>query len=237
MLKIGVVCEGQTDFVAMKTFIENEFSESERKVELSIIQPAMDNTLPSGWAQVLYWLENNDYEYRSSIYGKNGALFAVEDEESKFDALIFQIDSDILDEDSFQNFLKKRGLGSDPAKTNIERGSAIAHILLSIAGHQSEQQAISKSEVVVPIVESSEAWLIAAENVTPNAEHLIGQPLIKAFGDLVARMSGKAPKPSYSKINKKVSTRKKLCASLVKVSGPAGRCHHYDDAIRKIRML
>lgn len=237
MLSIGVVCEGQTDFVAMKVFLEAELVGHQKVIQLSIIQPALDNSLPSGWSSVLYWLENNDLEYRSSLYSKSAALFEVEDQDNKFDALLFQIDSDILGEAGFESFIAKRGISYVASKTNIERGDAIRQVLLALAGHKSDEDALGRNEIATPIVESSEAWLIAAENITPNAETLIGQPLIDAFGSLVARATGKVPKATYTNINKKVKTRQTICEAQIKTSSPRGLSHHYDDLVKKISNL
>ena len=147
MLKIGVVCEGQTDFIAIKAFIEAEFKGSAKEVDISIIQPSLDNSLPAGWTQVLYWLENNDFQYRTAIYSKKAALFAIEDNEQKFDALLFQIDADVLGEEGFETFIAKREISYSKSKSNIERGNAIRHVLVSVSGHSSDASALSQNEL------------------------------------------------------------------------------------------
>jgi hypothetical protein len=237
MLRIGVVCEGQTDFVAIKIFLEDEFLRQGRNVIFDMIQPAYDNSLPSGWPQVLLWIENNELSFRSALYLKGDSLFAIEDEESKYDALLFQIDSDIIGEAGFEAFIKKRNLSYAPPHTNVDRGNVIRHVLLSIGGHASDAVSLSHKEVMAPTVESSEAWLLAAENVAGHPESLIGQPLIDAFGALVARSSGQAPKASYTNINKATKTRKRICKLIVKTSSPTGRSHHYDEVVHKIASL
>ena len=237
MLRIGVVCEGQTDFVAIKIFLEEEFSRLGKKVIFDMIQPAYDNTLPSGWSQVLLWLENNELAFRSALYLKGESLFAVEDDDVKYDALLFQIDSDIIGEDSFEVFIKKRNLAYALPANNVDRGNVIRHILLSIGGHASDADSLLRKEIMAPIVESSEAWILAAENVANHPESLIGQPLIDAFGALVARASGQPPKEAYVSINKTTKTRKRICNLIVKTSSPAGRSHHYDEVVQKIANL
>jgi hypothetical protein len=214
MFKIGVICEGPTDFVAMKCFLESEFNSRSRKIELTLIQPALDNSLPAGWTQVLFWLENNKLNFRSALYLKKDALFQFEDEAAKFDALLFHIDSDIIGEDSFTNFIKKRGLSDNRPLNNIDRGNVISHVLLSIGGHDSDAEALLQRELVTPIVESSETWIIAAEGVVPNAEALVGQPLINAFGGLVARAYGKPSKSSYKSIDKNVKKGRNFAKKL-----------------------
>lgn len=237
MLRIGVICEGQTDFVAIKIFLEDEFTRRKRSVIFDMIQPAFDNSLPSGWSQVLLWLENNELPFRSALYMKGDSLFAVEDEESKYDALLFQMDTDIIGEAGFEAFISKRNLSYTPPGNNVDRGNVIRHILLSIGGHASDAVSLSHNEVMAPIVESSEAWILAAENVTNHPESLIGQPLIDAFGALVARSSGQIPKASYTSINKTTKTRKRICNLIVKSSSPTGRSHHYDEVVHKIANL
>lgn len=237
MLRIGVVCEGQTDFAAIKIFFEDEFSRTERNVTFDMIQPAWDNTLPSGWSQVLLWLENNEIPLRSALYLKGDSLFATEDQDAKYDALLFQIDSDIIGEASFEAFIRKRNIVYAPPADNVDRGNVIRHVLLSIGGHASDADSLRHKEVMAPIVESSEAWILAAEKIANDPENLIGQPLIDAFGALVARSSGQAVKASYVSINKTTKTRKRICNLIVKNSGPAGRSHHYDEVVQKIANL
>lgn len=237
MIRIGVICEGQTDFVAIKIFLERELVRLGKHVTFDMIQPAYDNSLPSGWPQVLLWLEGNELPFRSALYLKGESLFEIEDEEAKFDALLFQIDSDIIGHSSFETFIRKRAISYAPPKNNIDRGNVIRHVLLSIGGHASDAASLSHKEVMAPIVESSEAWILAAENVASNPEYLIGQPLINAFGALVARSSGQAPKANYSNINKTTKTRKRICNQIAKTSSPAGRSHHYDEVVKKIVSL
>ena len=237
MLRIGVICEGQTDFVAIKAFLESEFASRGKGIEFEMIQPAHDNSLPSGWTEVLLWLEGNEMSFRSALYLKGDSLFQVEDESVKFDALLFQIDSDIIGEHSFEAFIAKRNISYRTPIDNIDRGNVIRQVLLSIGGHASDTDSLIRKEIMAPIVESSEAWILAAENVAPNPETLIGQPLIDAFGALVARSSGQTPKARYISINKRIKTRKRVCSSIVKVSSPAGRSHHYDEVVQKIDSL
>lgn len=237
MMRIGVVCEGQTDFLAIKIFLEREFVGLGKSVIFDMIQPAYDNSLPSGWPQVLLWLENNELPFRSALYLKGDSLFAVEDDDAKYDALLFQIDSDIIGEASFEAFVKKRSILYTPPLNNFGRGNAIRHVLLSISGHASDAVSLRHKEVMALIVESSEAWVLAAENIANNPEELIGQPLINEFGALVARSSGQAPKADYSSINKTTKTRERICNIIAKTSTPAGRSHHYDEVVQKIANL
>jgi hypothetical protein len=236
-MRIGVICEGQTDFVAIKIFLEQELSHLGKRVTFDMIQPAYDNSLPSGWSQVLLWLEGNELPFRSALYLKGESLFAVEDEEAKYDALLFQMDCDIIGHESFEAFIRKRKISYTPPVNIIDRGNVIRHVLLSIAGHASDTVSLRHKEVMTPIVESSEAWLLAAENVANNPEGLIGQPLIDAFGALMARCLGRPPQSNYSVINKTTKTRMRICNVIVKTSSPAGRSHHYDEVVQKIANL
>lgn len=233
-MRIGVICEGQTDFLAIKIFLEKEFLLLGQNFVFDMIQPAFDNSLPSGWPQVLLWLENNEMTFRSALYLKGDSLFAVEDEEAKYDALLFQMDSDVIGEQSFEGFIEKRKISYAPPVNNVDRGNVIRHVMLAIGGHASDAEALHHKEVMAPVVESSEAWVLAAENIANNPEVLIGQPLINEFGALVGRCSGHAPKPSYGSINKNTKTRGRICKAIARASTPAGRSHHYDEVVRKL---
>jgi len=165
---------------------------------------------------------------------KGDSLFEVEDEDAKYDALLFQMDSDIIGEKSFEGFIKKRGISYVSPVNNVDRGNIIRHVMLAIGGHASDAEALHHNEVMAPIVESSEAWILAAENIVADPEELIGQPLVDEFGALVGRCNGIAPKASYRTINKNTRTRERICKVIAKTRTPAGRSHHYDEVVQKL---
>ncbi|MCK4712560.1 MAG: hypothetical protein KAT26_06735, partial [Marinosulfonomonas sp.] len=73
-MRIGVVCEGPTDFIAIKEFLGASLAKRHINSTFISIQPDPDNTLGDGWTRVFYWLENNLPQSRIKSYF-DGGLF------------------------------------------------------------------------------------------------------------------------------------------------------------------
>jgi hypothetical protein len=236
-MQIGVVCEGPTDFLTIRSFLEVEFSKIQKTVNFVIIQPALDNTLPGGWSQVLYWLENNPKDLRSAIYLKSDSLFLSDDSTKKFDALLFQIDTDIIGEQGFEKFVTDRNIQVLRPIAPIERGEYVKRIIQMLAGHSDDHNEFAAKEISLAIVECCETWLIAAELPINEPEALQGQDLKDNFGKVMANFSGNPDQGKYTSMNKRVVTRQKLCENISKRSSPLGRAYQYDDVFKKINRI
>lgn len=234
-MRIGVVCEGPTDFVVMRSFFAKDLRKDFGPIDFQIIQPALDNTLPGGWSQVLYWLENNPPENRSSLYLKGQSLFLRENEDVKFDALIFQIDTDIIGEEGFEKFCRDRGLTASKPVEPDRRADLIRGILVSISSRSSIGEAIGASEVPIAIVEACETWVVAAGISDCNAEAMTAEETRNNFGKVFARLSGQKERKSYKNINKNVKSRKRICSKLCEKATPRGRAAHYDLCLEHIQ--
>jgi hypothetical protein len=211
MKKIAVVCEGPTDFHAIESFFGGALRDLGVEVKITSLQPDMDNTRPvGGWINVVSWLVDNPPEVRNStVFG--GGLFSIS--EASFDALLIQMDTDILNDQGFSDFVLRRfDYKVMPAEQASDRAEQICTVLRK-AGRFDEMTAMDiRKHVLSPAVESTENWCVAAFSMpTADFELLSGQALIDSFMRVVHRSEGRDVTIPYSEIDKSVARRKKFC--------------------------
>ena len=69
-MRVGVVCEGATDFVAIDAFFGQSLADHGIEAEFVPIQPEKDKTSPEGgWGNVLHWLQKNGNYMRKCASG------------------------------------------------------------------------------------------------------------------------------------------------------------------------
>jgi hypothetical protein len=135
--RIGVVCEGPTDFVAISSFLGESLRVRGLVVTFVDIQPELDaSSLSSGggWANALTWLEINALQSRLAAYLGKG-LFDSGLSDKVCDLLIVQVDTDVLDEDDFKNFVAKRkGLVVTSPISPSDRFDEVRRVLSEFCG-------------------------------------------------------------------------------------------------------
>lgn len=235
-MKIGVICEGQTDFIAIGTFLTEELANLGHSVEFIAIQPAQDSTLPAGWTQVLFWLINNTIEHRIAAHIRGNSLFEGDDTE-KVDAFLFQLDTDIIGETAFEEFLRGRGFVPPAGATPADRASAIEVLLKTISLYDAQTCAQKLLHIYAPIVESSETWIVGAAKMHPDPESLAGQNLCDAFGRVKSQVLNEPPLTTYGNINKRIGTRRKICSAVCANSSIVALCPHFVQIRDKIVSL
>jgi len=215
-MKIGIVCEGPTDFFAVQNFFEEVLSNYNIEAEIISLQPDMDNTRPSGgWAPVLTWLENNNAATRVKKYLGKG-LFASGLSAKTVDAILIQIDSDILGEDSFENYIERKfGFKTELSQTKEERSDQIKRVLHSACQIDRLDEENKNKHILCPAVESTEAWCIVVFQETDiDVFSLRGQDLVNAFGRVFQKSLGVKEEniqEEFININKNQKSRKKFC--------------------------
>jgi len=211
-MKIGIVCEGITDFHAINHYIGSALLKRGIKTEFVPLQPLPDNTSGGGWGHVFSWLEQNPPGSREQLFGRG--LFANSKKFSSFDSIVIHIDTDIIPDQSFLNYIKAKNFTIGATNTFDEKTSEANRIIDYFAQLNQCTPDQAKKHVSAPITESSEAWCIAIDpQFIGDAEGLCGQDLINAFGAALARFNKQIPKPSYGSINKKSKSREKYCQS------------------------
>lgn len=209
-MKVGIVCEGITDFYAINYYVRAALQKKGFSFEFIALQPPPDNTSAGGWGNVFSWLENNPPIAREPLFGRG--LFANSKKLSRLDLILIHLDTDILPEQSFLNFLKNKNYNIENPTNPAERGAEIAKLIAYFANLDQCTDGIAAKHIAAPIAESSEAWCIAVDPKFKGlAEELSGQALIDAFGVSLARFNLKLPKETYTAINKKTKSRERYC--------------------------
>ena len=163
-MKVGVICEGPTDFLAISHFLAASLKIRGLKVEFIDIQPEIDATSVNaggGWSIALSWLQNNPLVARESAYLGAG-LFGGGLAAKACDFLIVQIDSDVLDEPSFHAYVNSRsGLTVNCPTDPADRFVAVQSVLLHFCEFPDEDSGLQARHIVAPAVENTETWCVA----------------------------------------------------------------------------
>lgn len=212
MKRIGIVCEGPTDFVALSEFLAESLRHKGIDVEFVDVQPNLDATsLASGggWPNALVWLDNNPLASRLSAYLGQG-LFASGLSSKRCDYLIVQIDTDVLDEDDFTNFVRKRkGIAVATPVGPGDRYDEVQRVLLSFCELANLAEADENKHIVAPAVENTEAWCISVcDPDLPGVELLKKGALATEFASRLSSYEASNPKPGSIK---NVERRRDYC--------------------------
>jgi len=235
-LTIGVICEGQTDYYALREFITPALREKGINIEFKSIQPNVSNTASNGgWGKIENWFVDNKPEWRPLTYFDKG-LFG-EASEFACDILLIQMDADILDEPTFQKHMKNNyQMSFNDCHTPELRGRHVLNILRKWADMDQLEPEYHHRHIFAPAVESSETWCVAAfDHTYPTPETLKSQDLINAFMAALVLSENRSPSKIYANINKDKVRREKFCA---KHSGGYQRvidtCPHFKKAVDEI---
>jgi hypothetical protein len=177
------------------------------------LNPELDKTRPQGgWGTVLSWIKKHPPASRSVQFFGQG-LFGGALSQPSFDALIFQMDSDVVDDDSFRTHVQNNyGISFSSISDPAARGSIIYDLINSALGITTLTEVDARRHVVSVAVESTEAWCIAASFSTPlDVEAVRGQDLTNAFMKVLIQHEGQAPADNYSDCDKSFHRRERFC--------------------------
>jgi hypothetical protein len=210
-MKIGVVCEGPTDFVAIRDFVGAALERRGISVTFLPLQPRPDCTDDGGWTRVIFWLEKNAPAVRmNSILG--AGVFEDDLDSRICDALIIQMDSDILGEASFVNFMESKGLNALNPDEPLQRGSEIDRVLTHFARLTELNEADALKHALGPAVESTETWCVAAFcRLADDPELLKDAYLFQVFGRYLTKSEGSESVGPFGPPNKSVKRRRAFC--------------------------
>lgn len=212
-MRIGVVCEGPTVFFAIESFFRNALSHLDIESEFVAIQPEMDNTSPeAGWGNVLLWLDKNLPTARIIKYF-GGGLFGGNLGFDPLDCLLIQLDTDILENDSFKKHIKNNyGLDITAHQNSLDRADEISTVLRAAWRENELTAADQMRHVPAPAVESTEAWCIAAFHAKPqDFETFSGQVLVDEFMASLEISEGRHANRPYANIDKNPKRRRRFC--------------------------
>ena len=210
-VSIGVVCEGQTDYVAICSFLGQALVKREIEPKFIALQPQPGNSDDAGWTRVFFWLEQNPPEARIRTYF-GGGLFENDLGSEKCDVLLFQMDSDILDDGTFSGYMKNRAINYSIPANPVDRGKEICRLLSLFSRFEELVAADMSRHIFAPAVESTETWCVAAfKKLATDPELLRGQELWDAFTDCLLRSEGRNPNPPFGTPDKDVKRRSEYC--------------------------
>ncbi|MDE4276811.1 hypothetical protein PXK58_21275 [Phaeobacter gallaeciensis] len=238
--KIGVVCEGPTDFYAIKNYLGNCLTKAGKNVSFVDLHPEVDKTrTDGGWARIHHWLGQLSPRDRYDRFVSRG-LFAGNMDRKMCDCFLIQADTDIIPELGFQNTVQNTsGLDVAALAASNPPQDVMLQVLENWASMDSAAPGEKKVHVFCPAVESTENWCIAAFKRWPtNPEGYSGQTLTDHFMECLERQEGRDPSPPYSEISKNVSRRKKFCEATGKSSRRLrAQCAQYNKAFKELSAL
>lgn len=238
-MRVGVVCEGPTDFFAIRSFFGHALEvDTGVQPEFIALQPEVDCTNPeAGWGNVLLWLQRNSPKIRIQQYFAGG-LFGGGLATPPLDALLIQLDSDILGEHVFTDYVQNTyGFQLGNPQLGAARANQIRAVLELACRFPEMTQADIDRHVIAPAVESTESWCIAAFTTpTPDCELLSGQSLVDAFMAALERSEGREPTLPYAKIDKNIKRRLAFCEKHANGSRRVRNgCQHFETAYQQLK--
>lgn len=211
-LRVGVICEGPTDYHAIRAFMGVALEVRGVAASFIDIQPDMGRSRPeAGWTKVEWWLRNNRPVQRIRQYF-DGGLFQRNMSAKACDVFLIQMDSDVLDDEGFHAFLRgDYGLTLADAHDPEERGLRILQVL-DVWGRLDELTEVDrKRHVAAPAVEATETWCVAAfDKRHRDPEALRGDDLLQAFMMALDGSEGRAQQ-IYAEPDKQPRRRKTFC--------------------------
>lgn len=239
-LIIGVVCEGQTDYHAIRHFIPAALAAQGVATKIIPLQPDMGRTMPdAGWPHLEAWLRNNPPRQRVDEF-LGGGPFDFGMSAKTCDVILIQMDSDILDEASFRTFMEREYLFIVPNDHDPEdRGARVTEILELWSRIGELTQVDKNRHVFAPAVESSEAWCAAAYHTNlPDIERLRGPALAQAFMSALEESEGRTV-GIYANVDKNVERRERFCKEYEAAgAGPVMRgCQHFERTVSQLQFL
>ena len=239
-MRIGVVCEGQTDFIAIEAFLGHSLECHEITAEFEAIQPEMDKSSPvGGWGNVFLWLKNNPPEVRVlKLFG--GGLFGGNLERAPLDCLLIHLDTDVLGDNAFDKYIKNQfGYDARSPEEPIDRGQEISDILKLAWRNQDMTDADKYRHVSAVSVESTENWCVAVFFAQPDDFELFsGQRLFDRFMSALEKSEGRHPNTPYAEIDKNIPRRRKFCKKHAHNSRRVSSgCHHFKIILDKLILL
>ena len=239
-MKIGLICEGQTDFVCIREFVSSALCRVGISVEFVAVQPDVDSTRPQGgWTGLVTWLINNPPRSQIPTYF-GGGLFAGSNSAKVVDCMVIQMDSDILGNPDLGNFMLDRfGLVLSNPGDPDSRANEIRRLLEASAQLSQCADADRNRHVLVAAVENTETWCFAAfRAVAYNPETLSPNEVVQKFMTVLNRSESRHHVVSFVSANKDIGRRESYCrkhrsgANRVKAS-----CTQFDRLCSELECL
>ena len=239
-MRIGLVCEGPSDVPAIIHFFGSQLRQRGIEPNFRNLFPEPDRTRAAGgWSNLMLWLKRNPAKTRIARYFSEG-LFGGDAVQEPLDAIIIQIDADIVEERGFQSYVEAEfGLNIASVATSGERGQALAEVL-DAACELSSMVKIDRDRHVSAIaVESTETWCLAAFRAQPEQfEEMRGEVLTNAFMQALEISESRQPQDAYVNCDKDAARRERFCAThAAQSSRIVDTCPHFAAALVAVQAV
>lgn len=232
-IKIGLITEGKTDQVVLKSLVPVAIPSIDKNNFIDL-QPAPDRTsMPSssegGWRMVQKWCLNTSPELRLQMI--QGGLF---ENSPKISVFIIQLDTDICDQEDFQEATE-----INPNSFNLNapsgRYSYVKNVLDAWLWPDPNENTPESNLIIYAIaVEVIETWLIAALDDHEKPEK------IKDYSDILLtiyhEIEGNKAQANQKKVAKKEKNYEKICnAALPEIQKIKRKCPHFKKFISSLQ--
>ncbi len=232
VFRVGLVTEGLTDQIVMKTFLHKHFSLSAPNVTLTFVnlQPSVDATSGSpegGWQMVYKWCLNNPPRPRIGQFFSS-ELFADDLTDKVCDVIVIHMDADICDQIG-----DKSGSRSVPTSSSSpeERGNFIEEVLNEWLWPEMADK--DDRHIPAPAVEAIEAWLVAGLENEASAESLDQIDLHLARSDY--RRRNVVPPPTIKKLRKSAHRYQAIAdAACLNLGNVSSNCSWFVKLVSKL---
>lgn len=237
-MRVGIACEGPTDALAIEHFVRESMLARGTSVEFVRLRPESDQT-QGGWSNMLLWLQDNPPQSRVSAYF--GGLFQDDMGAKQCDAIVLQLDADILAFGDVRESLKARfGVAAEDSPSPQVRGQQISHVIKVVGKFHELAMADLERHVAAPAVEATETWCVGVfrRSQADDLENVRGSALRQEFMSALHRSEGRQDAGPYSQTDKSMNRRQRFCKR--HAAGYArleDQCPHYRSLVDKLADL
>ena len=227
-VRIGVVCEGETDRVAIEWFVRMSLViRGFDEIAVCRIASYTDQTSrdTQGFTGVLAWLSQSP-EQRQRFFVD---LFGGDVRTEKFDAIVVHLDADNLSTKEFRNHVHSK-YGKDVKNHRIpeKRGFEIRQLIMSVG----KMGKVGDGYAVAVAVESTETWCLSSfRELRDDPESMSGATLVQQFMDALHAVE-RRPTEVFRKANKDPIRWERFCRRTYEnVEVLERQCFHYKKLV------
>lgn len=211
-LKIGIVCEGPSDYWAISCFLGEALRDLGCECIFVDLQPELDATLEeAGWGNLYWWFQKNPPHERIRRFF-SGGIFDNDLDSKHCDVIVMQMDCDHIRHDSFVTKLAHDGYDVIEQIKNKSAYLVVEEILILWSQINSLTNIDIQRHVAAPAQESTDAWCLA---VYRRHELIVDElplpQLTNMFMAALEQSEGRVPLQNYTTIDKNKRRRKIYC--------------------------
>lgn len=211
-MRIGIICEGETDYFAIKNFLGAALLANGVDATFVDLQPIIDATQSEGgWGNIHRWLTSNPPAARVRRYFGQG-LFEDDLDAKACDVFFVQMDCDHIADSSFVKFnLERYEYDLVERSSQIEVSDLAAEVLALWCGLIELNDGDKARHIIAPAEQSTESWCIGAFRRRDGiVDSLRDQELVVEFMNVIHESENRRSMP-YTSIDKNIERRQRYC--------------------------